>query len=441
MLKQVRFQLCLDDPKLNKEDWVTVQGDRHQLEALHEAVSAYVQSLLETSLTRLQPSSQPEASSAKLAKVPSAPTLTLMPSLPNPAGIFLHPKGFLNHELNLGSLADSDSTQTVTLTTLQLFDLANALDNYAAEVTVLPDLARSQWIKATPTWIQVAAAALLTVGLTTSLAKVLDQPQPATLTTASTTKQNPTSTDQRAATQLPPSALQRTQPPVTSTQKLPPPPPLGSFLPDLPGSPPIKTSTPSPQPSPATTPAAGLPSPQAGEKPAANQPQQDVAALGRASESSSSPVDRIALSPAKAPAKVGASRPEPQAEAGSAPAPSSLAARNSAEAFRSPELTPPASSGSTVYQPAPQVAEARDYFKQRWQPPQGLEQTLEYSLAIAPNGSLESIQPLGEVASQYVGRTGVPALGEPIVSVLNSDRTLKVRLVLSPDGTVQTFQE
>ena len=47
-------------------------------------------------------------------------------SVANAAGIFLRPKGLLAHDLMLGSLQTEASGSTVQLSTLQLFDLANA---------------------------------------------------------------------------------------------------------------------------------------------------------------------------------------------------------------------------------------------------------------------------------------------------------------------------
>ena len=43
VLKDVRFNLSLDDPKLPPEQWISLRGDRAQLEALQETVQRYVQ--------------------------------------------------------------------------------------------------------------------------------------------------------------------------------------------------------------------------------------------------------------------------------------------------------------------------------------------------------------------------------------------------------------
>jgi hypothetical protein len=100
-----------------------------------------------------------------------------------------------------------------------------------------------------------------------------------------------------------------------------------------------------------------------------------------------------------------------------------------------------AEQAGTAFDTIPQVAEARQYFQQRWTPPQGLTQTLEYTLVVGANGSIQRTVPLGQAAGDYVDRTGMPLTGEPFVSAIKSGRNPKIRLVLSPDGTVKTFLE
>ena len=89
----------------------------------------------------------------------------------------------------------------------------------------------------------------------------------------------------------------------------------------------------------------------------------------------------------------------------------------------------------------PQVAEAREYLKKRWQPPSGLTQTLEYSLMLGIDGSVERILPLNQAARQYVDNAGIPDIGKPFVSTNKYGQNVRLRVVLSPDGKVQTFSE
>ncbi len=89
----------------------------------------------------------------------------------------------------------------------------------------------------------------------------------------------------------------------------------------------------------------------------------------------------------------------------------------------------------------PQVAEARDFLKKRWQPPTELKQTLEYSLLIGVDGKVERILPLGKAARDYIDSTGMPEIGQPFVSPNRNGQNVRIRAVLSPDGKVQTFPE
>ena len=83
----------------------------------------------------------------------------------------------------------------------------------------------------------------------------------------------------------------------------------------------------------------------------------------------------------------------------------------------------------------------RSYFQQRWQPPDGLTQTLEYRLLLNADGSLQRIVPLGQFSENYLDRTNMPLMGEPFVSAARNGETPQIRLVLKPDGKVQSFLE
>ncbi|KYC36246.1 hypothetical protein WA1_41710 [Scytonema hofmannii PCC 7110] len=88
-----------------------------------------------------------------------------------------------------------------------------------------------------------------------------------------------------------------------------------------------------------------------------------------------------------------------------------------------------------------QISEAREFLKQRWEPPNGLKQAIEYSLLVGVDGTIERIMPLGKAARDFVDRTGMPLIGEPFVSPNKSGQSVRIRAVFSPDGKVQTFPE
>jgi hypothetical protein len=89
----------------------------------------------------------------------------------------------------------------------------------------------------------------------------------------------------------------------------------------------------------------------------------------------------------------------------------------------------------------PQVGEAQQYFQSRWQPPENLNRVLEYRVIVSANGVVQQVVPLGEAAGIYVDRSGMPLMGESLVSPLPTGRRATLRVVLYPDGQVQTLLE
>ncbi|MCS6941486.1 MAG: DUF4335 domain-containing protein [Geminocystis sp.] len=88
------------------------------------------------------------------------------------------------------------------------------------------------------------------------------------------------------------------------------------------------------------------------------------------------------------------------------------------------------------------IGQIKEYFSSRWLPPESLRQSIQYRLEINPEGAVTKITPIGQVAVVYLDKTGMPLLGEKIVSPPgDEDSPLTIRLILSPDGTVQAFEE
>lgn len=105
-----------------------------------------------------------------------------------------------------------------------------------------------------------------------------------------------------------------------------------------------------------------------------------------------------------------------------------------------PTVTNPISQ-NTLFDKISQVAEARRYFQERWQPPEGLQKTLNYSLWLNNNGTIRRIIPLGQAAKTYIDNAPIPLLGETFVSPLEGEGMPKIRVLLHPDGKVQTLLE
>ena len=492
VFKSLSFELRLDDPRLPDSQHVTLRGDRIQLETLHEAVSTYVQNFLGES------SDWENNLNSQIARTPAGPdspsasgnalifdrpvnTSELATSAPNTAYLpvppRLEPRGLLAHNLFLGSLSAAESGPVVPLSTLQLFDLATALDNCAAEVMALPNLNREPRQPLSSPWLKVAALLVATAGLTTGTIKMLDRPatspQTATAPAAAPAPGNP----QLAAGVSPSPVPALPTPPA-------PKPPATNALPPLP-PPPINTGA---SPSPSLPPIALAPTPPTNKPSPIQQPPLLFPANGSAASAPQSPPAFSQGQTITIPAPEGPPQGRPQAPAPvpyllpplpprlapavPPPLPPSLSASRfpvpAPQPFPRPiePIVPPASTelppledaqptaesednnqaaaskkNSTLFDTIPQVSEARTYFEERWKPPEGMEQTLEYSVLIDENGSIQSIVPMGKAAADYIDRTNMPLAGEPFVSAVSDGKNPKIRVVLRPNGRVQTFLE
>ncbi|WP_448571183.1 DUF4335 domain-containing protein, partial [Trichothermofontia sp.] len=253
VVRDLRFRLHLDDPRLPDEQRTTLQGDRQQLEALHTVVETYVQAQLaetewelgtlantvlkvlsldpaseaaqpvaDTPAAAIAPPSPTPASSAKGQDLRvAAPAKASYPEPPLPMGarssagtppehrnsLQLEPDGGLYHRLYLGPLATAAIGDTVQLSTLQLFDLVTALDTYSEELMALPETLGRAWFKPSITWARTAAIVIVVIGVATSVVRLVEQPQVAMQTAVPTGSEGASSYDQRresvAVTPLP----------------------------------------------------------------------------------------------------------------------------------------------------------------------------------------------------------------------------------------------
>ncbi len=421
VLNQVRFRLSLDDPRLPKDEHLVVEGDRDQLEALQAVVEAYVQNCLNQSEAGLDLGmGYAIASASGRSLTTDAPVATAPAPASTSTDISLSPNGALSHQLCLGSLTPTPTQ--VQLSTLQLFDLASALDTYVDEALALPDLPRVNWWQ--QNWGRIAALVVLGLGVATSGVKLLDGVQVATTPTgnAPTSSQGASSLDQQTIAVQP-----STVPPAGTAQSA-----------AAPFASPMVGPTPTASPSPGLSPVPGAP-----RGNIANVYPYPVGQLPSAGT--------VMLPPPPPPMNL--PPPAPTTMSIPAPLPANPAARGSAAEQNNAEQnnsdmslaagaarTAPRKSG-TAFDTIPQVAEARTYFEQRWQPPNTLTQTLEYRLLLNPDGSIRQIIPLGEAAGAFIDRTAMPLVGDPFVSPIEGNRTPMLRLVLGIDGKVQVFLE
>ncbi|YAI81972.1 MAG: DUF4335 domain-containing protein [cyanobacterium endosymbiont of Rhopalodia sterrenbergii] len=449
--KELNFVLNFDDPKLLEEQQVMLQGDFPQLEVLCDVVACYAQNLLSQTVNCLtmthQISFEDTTCPAKLSSPPplseEIDELNLPPSL--------RPKGFLSHQLNLGFLETKASHSFVSLTSSQLFDLLNALEDYQEDLTVLSYSRNSIQPQGIWVWTWTAIVALLAIAVPIVGPKWLDRLNSGDVSLI----QNQESPEQMLSflnvlppVPPPPSAPipSPSMPPMLATKDPLPPPAKISIANPPPRNPSVDIKPPLP---PVLSPPSVLPlaSPQPSTAhnyyQVPNQlPDEEILTHQGARIPTIMPsfplkmADRISAIP-------------------SIPTPPSLQAEALVE--RSPEKQTPetpivdplsedhifaeSTSQITLLDAIPQVAEARQYFQQRWQPPRNLSQTLEYRLIVQPDGSLKRAVPLGKAAIVYYQKASIPTPGSAFVSALDISENQTIRLVLSPNGRVKTFLE
>ena len=384
--------------------------------------------------------------------------------------IYLQPRGLLGHDLFLGRLATEESGPAVNLSVLQLFDLATALDEYVTDVVALPNLNPPlSWRKSLPAWTPTAAAVLVTVGVTATTVKLLDRANTKQQAAAPTAGQTPILRQSPLLSQVPlapttpisPLPTPVLPPSIASSPKLLPPPAVTVPPPGTLTAPERQRPTLSINPANSSPAAiadspkrpglipggiASLPSP-AGTSRNPSSPSSARTTASR-SPSASTPaqqtkpsVANVPPAPPPLPALPSLQTTPASSDVAQSAAPSPAARTTSASGASNQSESASAgnAANSKLSDTIPQVAEARSYFEQRWKPPSGLTQTLEYSLSLNPDGSIQRILPLGKAAGDFIDRTNMPLPGEPFVSPVQGTGNPRIRLVLTPDGKVQTF--
>jgi Domain of unknown function (DUF4335) len=417
-LKDLRFKLSFDDPRVTDDDWITLRGDRDELEALSDAVNGYVQSFLVQS---------------------TSPTATMLAptSQTTDRGIALQPQGLLSHKLELGTLATEASSPAVTLSSTQLADLATALDEYAAEATSIPKLDRSLWISQPKNWATIAAGLLVTVGLSTSILKGLDKSAPQVAS-------NPASSnDQRL--------------PVTSLPSPSPTPPGFGNLPLTqlpPGTLPSPVPGSTPTPSPTTIAMAPLPS-----------PSPDVPTIG--ADESKTKTSPDPTKPGTKPNIVSTTELGLPTIKDIKPVPGSSAAKIKGEAAALNGAAAPEAERRAVLDkqlaleagspdpikdaPAPeppgkrradQANAVKKYVQQNWQKPDtAIVGNIEYRLELNADGTLRTTTPLTDQATKLQEQSGIPAIGSPIAPASDDGKSSMIRVNIDGEGNVQALPE
>lgn len=456
LLKSLEFSLVFDDPRLPEAEYVTLKGNQNQLVALHQAVSDYVEDFL--SSTTLSPNLEEKEETEHLP--------SLEPRLRSSSDIYLKPRGLLIHDLFLGQLVDETSKPVVHLTPTQLFDLATALDEYAMDIIVSRNIPKKNHKKHLPVWLNVAAITLVAVGLTASVAQVIENRGRSenAMALKSVKPLSLPSPGISFNTQKMPGLIPANPQGINSPKPLIPPPPImptpnGTLPPVVIKSSPINKPTPLQAPLPVFPPA----------NPNSGKVEQEIAIPGDGGVTfTTPPTQEMAVEPQSPPSEsVAVSReripspplpPPPPPGVGIDPlsnTPENITLPSLEDASiseESPELAASRQNPDqmaikktgdkpTLFDTIPQVSEVRNYFQENWKPPKKLTETLQYSLQLDPNGSIELIFPLGSAAGEFIDRTNMPLVGEPFVSARTDGKRPKIRLLLKPNGKVQTFLE
>jgi hypothetical protein len=499
VLKQVSFELCFDDPTQTEASKQFIRGDREQLEALCTAVTNYIQQYLHKSPENFWVNACDNRNSVFGVPQDSQPTQTEQIPLENntftslnnqiPSGnIYLKSSNNLTHNLYLGSLASQASAPVINLSLLQLFDLANALDEYSTDVIALPNLYQQKSVVNFPKWAPVAAVLAIAAGLTPfTLQFARNQQQ------TETAKKSPADIGEQVSLQPTPSINLSVSPNPSLS-------PSDSLI--LPGISSINPQSPNPtapatQQLPNSTSSVQVPgTPQPGF-PTANLPPQGQLVIpppGNIAQTGNQPNQKtatasapssVAIKPNSNKTKITSSKKVNTGlntglnTSASKPLDTSIFDSSRATAFNQPLVPPnpaqleaginstskspisPAKNGSnsvvsrlrqnrnqspqttatnTLFDTS-QIAEARTYLKKRWQPPNTLTNALEYSLVVGADGKIERIEPLNKAARDHVDRSGIPLIGEAFVSPNQNGKPIRIRTVLDPSGSVQTFSE
>ncbi len=469
VLKSLDFLLSFNELRDRDQQPIEVQGNQAALDALSEAVSTYTQDLLGQSLAPLPSGFSASLDSSASESLSSESSLTdEMPPAPGleapltlPVQVHLRPKNLLSHELVLGALATDSSGTVIQLKASQLFDLATALDEYSTEVDTLPALVPQPVQPVVPVWARAAGIILLIGGTTMALTQLLNSGigDP----TSIISQDNSESQEQELSA---PEATQTLPSPRTTPDTLPLPTPTSS-LPQvqLPARDPADQISNQPlQASPQettrerretkqktpTTPKQKAPT--IAKLPPLPEPPPPIPPNPKDFKKPE-PIEAPDIIAGRPPTELGSSNLEQNSPLPKTTQVPAAPPRVSAETSRADRL--PDNNFGVTSSAAPrkasvpqglvknsqtQVNEARQYLAQRWQVPADLQQTLQYTLVLNANGSIQQIKPRGQAASQYLSQTPIPAVNQPFVSPSSGEGTT-IRVVLGTDGNVQSFQE
>ncbi|WP_036486383.1 DUF4335 domain-containing protein [Myxosarcina sp. GI1] len=453
------FYLSFDDPQIPETQQTTIKGDRQQLEQLCQVVFWRLQIYLKSSFLPSE-------------KVDKAISNEIELNMQSPTSV--------NHQL-IVNFADNNSSK-IDLTTVQLFDLVSALEAYTTDLNAFqlepPKPKRNMLV-----WGSCAVAVIIVGGLATLSMRNSRRLE----STPASAPEKPTATipeyqevvpPQKSATETP-IANPRLEEPISSAKKLPPPVPVDvpkpqPDIPDPADYPPAKpfdlsaldppVAPPNPEPNMTVIPETAV-------KPQPPKDTQTEKSPGNTANANSSSTDS---NNPNAPQSIAENTAKANAMPDSPSSPLALDFNNpvdNPEKFNNNfktnnlELAPEANkipsnpdlNGDRLQtnnssalalnnlpsqsQFQPQLRQVNQYFQKNWQPPEQLRETIEYRLVIDRHGAIARIFPIGKASQIYLDRTNIPLMGETFITPASTNQNFTVRLMLSPDGEVNTFIE
>jgi Domain of unknown function (DUF4335) len=93
------------------------------------------------------------------------------------------------------------------------------------------------------------------------------------------------------------------------------------------------------------------------------------------------------------------------------------------------------SSGTT------QATETQSYFQKRWKADPNFSETLQYVIRLDKSGKVVQVNPQGDVSKNYLDKTNFLRSGEKVVSPSRNGKDQDVRVLLKPNGEVETIVE
>jgi hypothetical protein len=101
-----------------------------------------------------------------------------------------------------------------------------------------------------------------------------------------------------------------------------------------------------------------------------------------------------------------------------------------------PLETPDSSSAESA-----QAVETQSHFQKRWKADPNFSETLQYVIRLDKNGKVGRITPQGDISKNYLDKTRFLRPGEKLVSPSRNGKDQDVRVLLKPNGEVETIVE